>query len=121
MKKFSSFVISFFMMMIVAQQTLAVCTYNGEVVPCDQIPKWPLALIGIFFIFMMLMLAFWVWMIVDVAKYEKEDLAMWILIIVLTGFIGAIIYYFVKKRNRKALNQTTDNIQQNVEQKTEDK
>lgn len=45
--------------------------------------------------------AFWIWMIIDVAqrKFENEnDKIMWLLIILLVGFIGAVVYYFVVKR-----------------------
>jgi prolipoprotein diacylglyceryltransferase len=46
----------------------------------------------------------WILMIVDVAKrdFKKEgDQIMWILIIVLTGIIGALIYYFIVKKPDK--------------------
>ena len=71
--------------------------------------------IGIFFLififlwFMFLALAiaaavFWVFMIVDVAKREfkkSDEKTMWILIVVLTGIIGALIYYFMIKKPNK--------------------
>lgn len=41
---------------------------------------------------------FWIWVIIDVAKRDfkkSDDKTLWILIVVLTGFIGAIIYYFL--------------------------
>jgi hypothetical protein len=44
---------------------------------------------------------FWIFMIVDVAKRQfprPDDRIIWILIVVLAGFIGALIYYFVVKR-----------------------
>jgi hypothetical protein len=48
---------------------------------------------------------FWIFMIVDVAKRtfkNESDKVLWILIVVLAGLIGAIIYYFVvKKKDRK--------------------
>lgn len=43
-------------------------------------------------------------MIVDVAKRkfkDENDKVVWILIVVLTGIIGALIYYFVIKRKDK--------------------
>jgi len=46
-------------------------------------------------------LAFWIWMIVDVAERNfsnDQDKIAWVLIIVLAGLIGAIIYYFVVKK-----------------------
>ncbi len=44
----------------------------------------------------------WVWMLVDCVRrenYEKEnDKIVWILVVALTGVLGAIIYYFLIKR-----------------------
>ena len=93
-------------LLFIAQNAFAVCTLNGEVVPCDQIPKWPFALMMLFFLLMMLFLAFWIWMIVDAVQNEKDnDLLVWLLILIFLGFIGAIIYYFVRKRKRKKLQE----------------
>jgi len=47
---------------------------------------------------------FWIFMIIDCAKREfpkSDDKIMWILLIVLVGAIGAIIYYFVVKSKDK--------------------
>lgn len=44
---------------------------------------------------------FWIFMLVDCAKrnFKKDsDKIIWILIVVLLGIIGAIVYYFVIKR-----------------------
>ena len=44
---------------------------------------------------------FWIFMIVDVAKrnFKKEnDKIMWVLIIIFTGIIGSLIYYFLVKK-----------------------
>lgn len=44
---------------------------------------------------------FWILMLVDCArrKFKKSDeQIVWILVIALVGFIGALIYYFVIKR-----------------------
>lgn len=54
----------------------------------------------VFFVIGVLATIFWIWMIVDCAqkKFKNEnDKIIWILIIVLTGVIGAIIYYFVAR------------------------
>jgi len=47
---------------------------------------------------------FWVFMIVDAAKRKfknESDKTLWILVVVLAGIIGAIVYYFVIKRPDK--------------------
>ena len=69
------------------------------------------AALGIFIIFaflailalILLISCFWVWMIVDCAKreFEKPDeKTVWILVIVLVGVIGAIVYFFAVKSNK---------------------
>lgn len=47
--------------------------------------------------------AFWIWMIVDCAMNEPpegNEKIIWILIIVLTHSIGALIYYFIRRPER---------------------
>lgn len=47
-----------------------------------------------------LAMVFWIFMLVDAAKRKfsnENDKIIWILVIVLAGIIGAIIYYFVIK------------------------
>lgn len=45
---------------------------------------------------------FWIWMLVDCLSNEtnKGERVKWALIIVFTHFVGAIIYYFVRRRPR---------------------
>lgn len=46
-------------------------------------------------------IVFWIMMLIDAAKREfpnENDKLIWILVIVLVGVIGAIIYYFVGKQ-----------------------
>ena len=47
---------------------------------------------------------FWIFMIIDVAnrKFKSEnDKIVWILVVILAGIIGALIYYFVIKKSDK--------------------
>jgi cell division protein FtsW (lipid II flippase) len=49
--------------------------------------------------------AFWIWMIIDCATKEPNegnDKLVWIVIIVFTQIIGALIYYFVRRPQRIA-------------------
>ncbi|MEM4240312.1 MAG: PLD nuclease N-terminal domain-containing protein [Candidatus Woesearchaeota archaeon] len=49
------------------------------------------------------MFALWIWMIIDCAqrKFKSDsEKVVWILVIVLLGWLGAIIYYFVVKRKK---------------------
>lgn len=50
----------------------------------------------------LLLFAFWVWMLVSALKNEPagEDRIVWILVIILTGPIGALIYAFMRYRSR---------------------
>ena len=51
-----------------------------------------------------LSIVFWIMMLIDAInrKYPAEnDKVVWILVIVLVGIIGAIIYYFVVKKAKK--------------------
>lgn len=53
---------------------------------------------GIFFV-----TAFWVWMLVDCATRESSqgnDKLAWLLVILLTHWVGAVIYFFVRRPQR---------------------
>jgi cytochrome bd-type quinol oxidase subunit 2 len=57
-----------------------------------------LALIPLFLLFGLLFFVFWIIMLVDSATRKfKEDSEkiVWVIVIVFTGIIGALIYYFV--------------------------
>ena len=67
---------------------------------------------SIFFIFALLFglasLAFWLWMLIDCIQNETSegnDKVIWILVIVFTGWIGALIYFFVRRAPR--INQSS--------------
>ncbi|MDO8740902.1 MAG: PLDc N-terminal domain-containing protein [Candidatus Woesearchaeota archaeon] len=61
----------------------------------------------LFLIFMaifILAFIFWIFMIIDCAKRtfkDETEKIVWILVLVLVGLIGAIIYYFVVKAKDK--------------------
>jgi hypothetical protein len=49
---------------------------------------------------------FWIWMLVDCATKEPgqgNDKIIWILVIIFTHWIGALIYYLVRRPERKKL------------------
>ena len=85
------------------------CTVNNQEVPCEQIT----GAIGKFFggfllltiiaaIVGILASIFWLMMIIHAATKPIENKGVWIIVMVLTGIIGAIIYYFVVKRKFQA-------------------
>lgn len=46
---------------------------------------------------------FWIWMLIEVVTKEPEQgngKIVWVLIIALTGWIGAAIYFFVRRPSR---------------------
>ncbi len=48
-------------------------------------------------------LAFWIWMLVDCIKHESDEgnnKLIWVLVIIFTQFLGALIYFFVQRRER---------------------
>ncbi len=48
--------------------------------------------------------AFWIWMLVDCLKFESSegnDKIIWVLVLVLTNWIGALIYFFVRRSERR--------------------
>ena len=45
----------------------------------------------------------WIWMLTDCIQHERSegnDKLIWVLVIVLTGWIGALIYLFVRRPRR---------------------
>jgi prolipoprotein diacylglyceryltransferase len=48
-------------------------------------------------------LVFWIWMIVDCVNCEKDanTRTTWLLVTVLAGIIGALLYYFIRKLPRE--------------------
>ena len=62
------------------------------------------------FAIIILVTAFWIWMIVDCAKrtFKNEtEKIVWILVVILASWIGALIYYFtVKASNSKGISKS---------------
>jgi hypothetical protein len=57
-----------------------------------------------FVVLMILALIFWIFMLIDVAKRNfknENDKIIWVIIVALLSWIGALIYYFVIKKPNK--------------------
>lgn len=54
----------------------------------------------VFFVAGIFFFLFWLWMLIDAIKYQKEDKLMWVALVVYLNVIGAIIYYFIAKNKR---------------------
>jgi len=55
------------------------------------------------FPFALLAMVFWIWMLVDCATKEPSqgnDKIVWILVIILTAWIGALIYFLIRRPER---------------------
>ena len=67
---------------------------------------FPFCLIPFIWIVVLGLLALWIWMLVDCVKRDENNFPslgentkiIWILIIALAGWVGAIIYYFMVKQ-----------------------
>lgn len=57
--------------------------------------KWVFILGGPIFL---LLFAFWLWMLIDCAKREFDDRALWIILLIFLNVIAAILYFFIVKR-----------------------
>lgn len=44
--------------------------------------------------------SFWIRMLIDCLKHERGDKTTWVTVLILLNFIGATIYFFVRKKNR---------------------
>lgn len=55
----------------------------------------------IIFISLIILFAFWLWMLLDCVKRDFDDKLVWIIIIALLGILGANIYYFAKRKKLK--------------------
>jgi nitrate reductase gamma subunit len=68
---------------------------------------WEFQTVSLGFVFVLLILTgftFWISMIVDCATNEPStgnDKVVWIVIIVFTYIVGALMYYFVRRRPRR--------------------
>ena len=62
-----------------------------------------LIIILVVFLISALVVAFWVWTLVDCIKNEPSegnDKVIWILVIALAGWIGSLVYLFARRSER---------------------
>ncbi|EKD65072.1 MAG: hypothetical protein ACD_50C00198G0008 [uncultured bacterium] len=82
------------------------CTLNGEIVPCDEFFDqmggffaWGMGFMIFAGVIGLAATVFWVMMLIHAATKPIENRAMWIILMVFTGVVGALIYYIVVKRH----------------------
>jgi len=51
-----------------------------------------------FYLVALLFFVFWIWMLVDCAKRNFDQKTLWIVLLLVLGWIGAIAYFFAVKR-----------------------
>lgn len=66
-----------------------------------------IAMMSVIGLFVLAILVFWVWMLVDCIQHEfppqdQNAKIVWILVIIFAGWIGALIYFFVVKKAKAA-------------------
>jgi hypothetical protein len=69
----------------------------------DALALLPCLMLVCFGIFALIMLAFWIWVIVDVVKNEPSegnDKIVWLLVVILLSWVGALIYLLARRPKR---------------------
>lgn len=81
------------------------CQLNGRKVPCEDLYKaakpfigWGIGFFAFFALIGLLLTIFWIWMLVHAATKNIENKVLWIVLLVIFGFLAAIVYYFAVKR-----------------------
>jgi hypothetical protein len=81
------------------------CSLNGREVPCEDLYRAAKPFIGLgiglfafFALIGLLLTIFWIWMIVHAATKPIENKVLWIILLIIFGFLAAIVYYFAVKR-----------------------
>lgn len=102
MKIKNSLLVALTLFVATAQNSFAqaTCTLNGESVPCSEMPVWIWIILGSIVVILIAAFIFWISMLIDAIKYQHENKMLWVLLIVFTNGLGAILYYFLAKRPR---------------------
>ncbi|MBI4427073.1 MAG: PLDc_N domain-containing protein [Candidatus Magasanikbacteria bacterium] len=101
MRSLYAWFVGLFVFLASAQSAYAAqCTLNGKEVPCGEMPPWFWGVTVILSVIGVAGFVFWLWMLVDAIKHEKENKTMWVVLLIFLNLLGAIIYYVVAKRKR---------------------
>lgn len=83
----------------------AKCTVNGKEVDCAELGNqvkgflgWGIGIFLLVAALGILATVFWIMMIVHAARHQINNKGIWLVVIIFTGIIGALIYYFAVKR-----------------------
>ena len=97
------------------------CTVNGVEVDCDEAAEnfgkgfgaffgAGIAFVLIFFVVGILAFIFWIMMLVHAIKYPVDNKVLWIILMVIAGVLGSIIYYFAVKRHYGKMGMPMNNV-----------
>ena len=100
MKKLKLLFASSALLLISAKNVLA----QSAVGNVEEIPSMTETTNSIMVVFGLVIIAyafFWIWMLVDAIKKQKDNKLMWVLLIIILPFLGSLIYFFGGKLARK--------------------
>lgn len=103
MKKiFSVLAIALTPSLALAQHYIYYSVGNGYSNYSWHLPLFFLILVPVVWIlFCVAMFILWLWMLIDAIKYAPEKMkVVWVIVIIFTSVIGALVYYFVERRPR---------------------
>ncbi len=72
-------------------------------IPLHTLALFPFIFFGFGGLFLLIVSIFWVWMLVDCALNEPNENGSkiaWILVIIFTHFLGAFLYFIIRKQSR---------------------
>ena len=55
---------------------------------------------GIFGFILLALVIFWLWMLIDVLSNQEKDKIVWFLVVFFLNGLGAILYYFIARKQR---------------------
>ena len=97
-----------FGLMLIANQVAfaaAKCIVNGQEVDCAELGNkvkgflgWWIGLVLVIVSLGIWATVFWIMMIVHAVRHQIDNKGIWIFVLIFTGIVGALIYYFSVKR-----------------------
>lgn len=86
-------------------QTTSNCTLNGREVPCDELLEDAggflaagAAILVVFFVIGLVLFVFWIMSLIHVLSNDVENKALWIVLLLVLGGLGGVVYFFAVKR-----------------------
>ena len=111
MKKIITLLLTFFLPIFSFAQNYRVENFDGYRhggVGGMILPFLLVLLIPIIWIaFCILVFVFWLMMLIDAIKNAPKDMKLiWVIVIIFTNIVGALVYYFIEKKEKKNKTET---------------